>query len=173
MKILRLVVIGLMVCTVLAIGVAMGRRDDATGQRERADKLFTQGNFKDAYEIYRALALDPHAGGRSGRPRPGAGGRVPGASGANRRGRRVSRGGDRSSSGELATAGRRRPRAISTIRNTSARSSPGSFTGDISRVTGATSVRYERDRSRALQLLVKGLDQAQADPDRGAAGAIS
>ena len=28
----------------------------------------------------------------------------------------------------------------------------------------------ERDRSRALQLLVQGLDRARADPDRGAAG---
>ena len=29
---------------------------------------------------------------------------------------------------------------------------------------------YERDRSRALQLLVQGLDRARSDPDRGAAG---
>ena len=29
---------------------------------------------------------------------------------------------------------------------------------------------YERDRSRALQLLVQGLDRARTDPDRGAAG---
>ena len=59
MDLLRLVVVGLMVCTVLVVGVAMGRRAEAPGDRERFDKLFTQGNYKDAYEGYRRLALDP------------------------------------------------------------------------------------------------------------------
>ncbi len=36
-----------------------GRRADKPGDRERFDKLFTQGNYKDAYEGYRGLALDP------------------------------------------------------------------------------------------------------------------
>ena len=56
---LRLVVIGLMGITVLAVGVAMARRGEAPGERERFDKLFAEGNFKDAYEGYRRLALDP------------------------------------------------------------------------------------------------------------------
>ena len=59
MKVFRLVVIAVLSLHVLAAGVAMGRRADRPGDRERADKLFSQGNFKDAYEIYRALALEP------------------------------------------------------------------------------------------------------------------
>ena len=46
MNVLRLVVIGLMVCTVLAVGVALGRRADGPGDRERFDKLFAQGNLQ-------------------------------------------------------------------------------------------------------------------------------
>ena len=45
----RLVFIGFAVCTVLAIGVAAGRRADKPGDRERADKLFT------ARELQRCL----------------------------------------------------------------------------------------------------------------------
>ncbi len=48
-----------MVCTVLAVGVTLGRRAEAPGDRERFDKLFMKGNYKDAYEGYRGLALDP------------------------------------------------------------------------------------------------------------------
>ena len=58
MDVLRLVVIGLVSFTVLAVGVAMGRRDEPPGVREQLDKLFGQGNYKDAYEGYRKLALD-------------------------------------------------------------------------------------------------------------------
>ena len=59
MNVLRLVVIVMMLSTVLAAAVAIGRRANEPGERERADKLFTQGNYKDAYEVYRTIALDP------------------------------------------------------------------------------------------------------------------
>lgn len=61
MEVLRLVVIGLVSFTLLAVGVAMGYRAEEPNNRERFDKLFAQGNFKDAYEGYRGLALDPKA----------------------------------------------------------------------------------------------------------------
>ncbi len=39
----------------------MARRGEAPGERERIDKLFLAGNYKDAYEGYRRLALDAKA----------------------------------------------------------------------------------------------------------------
>ena len=65
---------------------------------------------------------------------------------------------------------RRRPKATSTTRNTSASSSRTSSIAAGIRAVADTSAAYERDRSRALQLLVQGLDRARSDPDRGAAG---
>src|SRR5262249_47882331 len=61
MELLRLAVVGLMVVMVLAVGMAVGRRGDAPGDRETFDRLFQEGNYKDAYEGYRRLALDPKA----------------------------------------------------------------------------------------------------------------
>ena len=58
MFLLRLVVVGLMVLILMAAGFARARREDAPGDRERCDKLFAAGNYKDAYEGYRRLALD-------------------------------------------------------------------------------------------------------------------
>ncbi len=77
MELLRLVIIGLMGITLLAVGVAVARRGEPPGDRERLDKLFTAGNYKDAYEGYRRLALDPKAEPRSRRRRPDPGDRVP------------------------------------------------------------------------------------------------
>jgi alpha-2-macroglobulin len=58
MDLRRLIVIGLVGCTVLTVGVALGHRAQGPKDRERFDKLFAEGNYKDAYEGYRGLALD-------------------------------------------------------------------------------------------------------------------
>ena len=56
---LRMVLLGLLALTISALGVAMAKRPGQPDDRERLDKLFAAGNFKDAYEGYRRLALDP------------------------------------------------------------------------------------------------------------------
>ena len=55
----RLVLFGVMACSILAVGVAMAKRPNQPSDRERFDKRFADGNFKDAYDGYRRLALDP------------------------------------------------------------------------------------------------------------------
>lgn len=61
MNICRVVVIGLVSCMVLAVGIALGQGVKRSVDRERLNKLFTQGNYKDAYEGYRKLVLDARA----------------------------------------------------------------------------------------------------------------
>src|SRR5262249_41110778 len=58
---LRLVIAGLFLMMLLAAGLALARRGGAQGggERERCDKLFAAGNYKEAFEGYRRLALDP------------------------------------------------------------------------------------------------------------------
>src|SRR5262249_16114278 len=53
-----LTVAGVMGCMAIALGVVLGQGSGARPDRKRLDKLFADGNFKDAYEGYRALALD-------------------------------------------------------------------------------------------------------------------
>jgi hypothetical protein len=57
MNVLRLVMIAGMCSTVLAVAGTQGRREEGLVERARLVKLFAQGNYKDAYEGYRALAL--------------------------------------------------------------------------------------------------------------------
>jgi len=45
MELLRLVVIGLVVFTLLVLGVVRGNRVNEPGDRERLDKLLSKGNF--------------------------------------------------------------------------------------------------------------------------------
>src|SRR5262249_26599475 len=52
------VAIGFAVCTLVALGVALGQLPQGRSDRERFYKLFAAGNFQDAYAGYRALALD-------------------------------------------------------------------------------------------------------------------
>ena len=54
----RQIAIGLAGYIALAAGVALGQPAQKRNDRERFDKLFADGNFKDAYEGYRGLALD-------------------------------------------------------------------------------------------------------------------
>ena len=59
MVILRLSLVGVVATTILSLGVGMAERASQPSGRERFDKLFADGNFKDALEGYRRLALDP------------------------------------------------------------------------------------------------------------------
>ena len=59
MVILRLSLVGVIASTVLSLGVGMAERASQPPGRERFDKLFADGDFKDAFEGYRRLALDP------------------------------------------------------------------------------------------------------------------
>ena len=58
MILLRLVFVGMMILTILAVGFAVARRDEPPGERKRIGQQYLAGNYKDAYEGYRRLALD-------------------------------------------------------------------------------------------------------------------
>jgi hypothetical protein len=58
MEFLRLVVILVIGCSLLAVGVVLGQPTPGPGDRDRFDNMFKAGNYKEAYEGYRALALD-------------------------------------------------------------------------------------------------------------------
>ena len=168
MNVFRVVVIGLMLCTVLAIGVSRGRRADKPGDRERADKLFIQGNYKDAYEAYRALALDPTT--EPGRVGTDLGRAV---QSLEHLGRVDEVDAFREAVVTVHQANWRLLQAAAeSCLNDSQHAGfliAGKFHRGQHHATGQYVSSYERDRSRALQLLVDGLDRAKADPDRGAA----
>jgi alpha-2-macroglobulin len=169
MNVFRLVVIVVMVCMLLAIGVAWARRGDAPGERNRADQLFSNGNYKDAYELYRALALDA-------RTEP------------DRVGSDLARAVDcLAKLGRVDEADAFREAVVAVhhanwrLLQAAAESYlndpehlgfmiAGKFHRGQHRGGGRFVGSYERDRSRALHLLVEGLDRAKADPARGAAG---
>ncbi len=169
MEVLRLVVIGLVGCTVLLVAFAVGIRAQGPSDRERFDKLFAQGNYKDAYEGYRRLALDAktepeHVGtdlkkavqclqylGRADE-------------------------GDAFIEAALAVH-QENWRLIQAAAETWLNDAQhfgfivaGKFQRGPQRAGGRYVGTYERDRCRALQLLVQGLDRASKDPDRRAAG---
>jgi alpha-2-macroglobulin len=170
MNVLRLVVIVMMVATILVAGVALGRRADKPGERERADKLFTQGNYKDAYEVYRTLTLDA----KTEPERVGTD--------LNRAVeclRQLGRVDEADAIREAAIAvhhanWRLLQAAAESYLGDSDHSGfiiAGKFKRGGHRGGGQYVGSYERDRSRALQLLFQGLDRAKADPARAAAGA--
>jgi uncharacterized protein YfaS (alpha-2-macroglobulin family) len=169
MDILRLVVIGLMGCTVVAVGVGVSWSADQPGDRERADKLFTQGNYKDAYALCRALALDP----KTEPDRVGADlgraieclvklGRVDEVDTFREAVVAVHPANWRLLQA-VAESYFNDPHHVGSI--VAGKFHRGQFRGG-GRYVGS----YERDRSRALQLLIQGLDRARSDPDRGGAG---
>ena len=170
MNIFRMVVISLMSLSVLATGVAMGWRADRPAERERAGKLFTQGNFKDAYEIYRALALDattdPALVGHDldqGVKCLVQLGRVDEADAFREAVIVVHKTNWRLL--EAAAESYLNDKHIGFI-------IAGKFQRGPHRGGGKYVGSDERDRSRALQLMVQGLDLAKSDPDRGAVGPI-
>src|SRR5262245_21819231 len=167
---LRLVVAGLMIVMLLAAGLARARRGggQAGGERERCDKLFAAGNYKEAFEGYRRLAIAPET-------EPD----------------RV--GGDLTrviecleQLGRLDEVDAFRDAVIAVHKDNwrllqaaaeSFLNNPhfgfvvaGAFHRGQHRGGGRHVGSYERDRALAVQLLVQGLDRARTDPDRPPAG---
>ncbi len=163
------IAVGLVCCTVLAIGVAAVQPPQPDTDRERFDKLRAEGNFKDAYEGYRRLALDPKT--------------EPGQVGADLKRAieclvqlgRVDEVDAFREAVVVVQAGNWR------LLQAAAESYlddvqhfgfivAGKFQRGGHRGGGRHVGSSERDRSRALQLLFQGLHRAQVDLDRGAAG---
>ncbi len=165
---LRSVSVGFTVCTILALGVAIATRANQPSDRERFDKLFADGNYKDAYEGFRRLALDP----KTEPDRVGtdlmqavrclhALGRVDEI--------------DAFRDAVLAVA-RQNWQLLQAAAETYL--SPGDQFGSIvagkfhrgQRDRGRYVGSRDRDRVRAMQLLVDGMDRVTKDRDRAAAG---
>ena len=132
----------------------MAKRANQPSDRERFDKLFADGNFKDAYDGYRRLALDP-------KTEPN---RV--ATDLRQAVLCLTGSGDldeadafleQRSPPTRGTGGfsRQPPRATCPQSSTTARSWPESSAA-ASRANGRPVGCYERDRVRAIQLLTRG-----------------
>ena len=50
----RLVVVLVIGCSLLAVGIVLAQPTPGAGDRHRFDNLFKAGNYKEAYEGYRA-----------------------------------------------------------------------------------------------------------------------
>ena len=155
--------------TVLTVGVALGYRTDGPGDRERFDKLFAQGNFKDAYEGYRRLALDAKA-----QPDRVASDLNAAAQCLVKLGRIDELDAFREAVIAVHSGNWRLLQSASESYLNDAQHFgflvAGKFHRGWHRGGGRHVGSYERDRARALQLLVRGLDRARTDPDRAAAG---
>jgi uncharacterized protein YfaS (alpha-2-macroglobulin family) len=170
MLLLRLVVIGLMVFTLMAAGFALARREDAPGDRDRdrCDKLFAAGNYKDAYEGYRRLALDAKTD-----PARVGGDLTKAIECLTKLGRTDEVDAFREA---VITVHRDNWRLLQAAAESLLGGEHYGFivAGQFHRGQHRGGGRYvgssERDRARALQLLVQGLDRARTDPDRAAAG---
>lgn len=169
MKFRRVVAIGLVSCMVLAVGIALGQGVNRPVDRERINKLSTQGNYKDAYEGYRKLALDAKAdplrvGGDLGQ----------GVQCLVRLGRIDEVDAFREAVVQ-AHAGNWRLLQAAAESYAGDRTHFGFIVGGKfhrghHRGGGRYVGSYERDRSRALQLFDQGRVAARSDPDRVAAG---
>ncbi|MFI5455840.1 MAG: alpha-2-macroglobulin [Isosphaerales bacterium] len=161
----RLIVIGLVSCTVLGVGL----RAQGPNGRERFHKLFAAGNYKDAYAGYRAFALDAKT--------------EPNRVGSDLRRAieclvQLGRVDEVDSLREAVIAVHqgnwRLLQAAAESYLNDAQHFGFIVAGKFVRGHGAGGSRYvgayERDRSRALQLLVQGVDRVRSDPDRRAAG---
>jgi uncharacterized protein YfaS (alpha-2-macroglobulin family) len=169
MNLLRLVFAGLLGCTLAALAVALGNRADNPDDRERYVKLLSAGNFKDAYEGFRRLALDPKTDpARVGEDL------VRAIQCLRQLGRNEEVDAFREA---VVTAHKGNWRLLEAAAESYLDDDPhtgfivaGKFQRGSNRGDGRYVGSYERDRSRALQLLVQGLDGARVDADRGAAG---
>jgi uncharacterized protein YfaS (alpha-2-macroglobulin family) len=169
MILLRLVVTALFCCMLLAAGLARGRREDGPADRDRLARLFGQGNFKDAYEGYRALvqsaASDPKLVG----------------SDLSMAVQCLARLGRDDESDPLREAAVKLHKGNWRLLQAAAESYlndpqhagfivAGKFQRGQHRGGGRWVGSYERDRARAIQLLAQGLQQARADAVRGDVG---
>jgi alpha-2-macroglobulin len=164
----RLVFLGVLACTIVALGVVMASRPNQPSDRERFDKLFAEGNYKDAYDGYRRLALDPKTEpNRIGTDLKQA------ARCLNSLGRLAEK--DEFLEAVVAVHPANWRLLLAAAESYFL---PNDHWGAIvagkfrrgERADGQTAGSYERDRARAMQLLVSGIDRARSDPDRGAAG---
>jgi uncharacterized protein YfaS (alpha-2-macroglobulin family) len=169
MDTLRLVVIMLMCCAVLAVGAARGRRGDGPANRDRFDKLFAQGNYKDAYEGYRRLALDSQT-----EPKFVGEDLEKATACLAHLGRRDEVDALREAAISVHKANWRllQAAAESYFKDPEHRGFivAGKFQRGQHRGGGRFVGCNERDRARAIQLLMQGLAPARSDPDRAAAG---
>ena len=164
----RLVFLGVLACTIMVLGVAMAKRPEQPSDRERFDKLFADGNFKDAYDGYRRLALDP----KTETDRVGTD--------LKRAVHCLSSLGRIVEKDELLEAVVAAHPANWRLLQAAAESYffanddwgaivAGKFRRG-ERANGQTAGSYERDRARAMQLLISGIDRARSDADRAAVG---
>ncbi|MHB1560840.1 MAG: MG2 domain-containing protein, partial [Isosphaeraceae bacterium] len=172
MKIRLLVILGVIgILSMVALRVTWARRWRGDGPvqtlREQAARQFGRGNYKDAFEIFRRLALDPKDD-----PKRVGSDLTSGVDCLTQLGR-VEEADDfreaviavHSTNWRLLSAA-----AVSYFNGPDHEGIliAGRFHRAVYR--GGRHVNSsERDRARALQLLVQGLDRAQADPDRPAA----
>ena len=140
---------------------------DITMQRDQLLKTFQAGNYKDAYEGFRKLALDPRRRSPPGGRRPEHGRAVPPAPQPGRRDRRLPRGGDRGPQGELAAAVGRGAELSCSIQHHGFIVA-GKFERGNHRGGGQVVNAVERDRVRALQLMVQAMPLARQDDDQRA-----
>ncbi|HEX3450904.1 MAG TPA: hypothetical protein VHS97_21800, partial [Isosphaeraceae bacterium] len=168
MEFLRLVVVLVMGCALLAVGVVLAQPGPGSGERDRLDKLFRAGNYKDAFDGYRALALDAKSKSDTIRLEFERAiaclaplGRIDEIDDFREAAVAVHQG-----SRQLLEAA-----AASCLDETHFGTVvAGKFHRGGGQGGGRSVRSNERDRSRALQLLVQGLDLVRLDADRTAAG---
>jgi alpha-2-macroglobulin len=168
MELLRLVVIGLFSFILLAVGMARASRGNGPEDRKRFDKLFSEGNYKDAYEGYRGLALDPKTD-----PKLVGTDLNRAIQCLDKLGRLDEVDGFREAVVAVHRANWRllQAAAESYLRENQRTGTivAGKFHRARQHETGRYVGAFERDRASGLQLLVEGLDRVRADPDRRAA----
>jgi alpha-2-macroglobulin len=167
--------VGLVLCLEFCTGDATGRRAQPPGERDRnrdrAEKLFTDRNYPDAFEAYRAFALDPKdAPDRIGPDLKRAIeclaylGREDEVDALCDTFLAIHPGTWRWRQAVAEMYLTELPHFGYLVAGRFERYPRGGFQAE--REVGA----YERDRSRVLQLLSRGLDRATTDPDHHAAG---
>jgi alpha-2-macroglobulin len=169
MVLLRVLVIGLASCALMAACVALGQRSQDPDERKQIEKQMAAGNFKDAYEGYRKLALDAKTD--------------PAAAGTDLAKaleclEQLGRSKEMDPFREAVIAVHHKSwRLLQAAAESYLNDSQhfgyivaGKFERGQDREGGRFVGSYERDRARAIQLLLQGLDQARRDPDRPAAG---
>ncbi len=170
MMLIRLVGLVLLVGLAAAGLAAWARKGRACHLRgKRLPRTFREGNFKDAYEGFRKLALDPADDARKVGQRPEHGHGVPAAAQPRRRDRRLPGSGDRGP--QEPTGGCCGARRRTTCRSsTSASSWPASSIADSIAAAARWSTAVERDRVRALQLMVQAMPLALKDENHAEVG---
>ena len=165
----RMVLLGAAAAATLVLGVVMAETASQPPGRDKIDKLFADGNFKDAFEGYRRLALEPKT--------------EPDLVGSDLRHAvdclaRLGRTDEIDDLREAVVAvhsGNWRlleAAALSYLLDDQHQGQivAGKFHRGRQRRGGRFVSCFERDRVRAIQLLMQGIDRARSDADRRAAG---